>query len=126
MTCAFINVLIDLYAENRLISFQARWIENHIALCPKCAAELAAWKKMMRGLRTLPALYIPVNLKAALKTALTEPEAVQTVEVNDENFAPWPDNVPALAFAFSLLAFLICVSRSNYGPGIPSQACSDN
>ncbi|MEK7721620.1 MAG: zf-HC2 domain-containing protein, partial [Elusimicrobiota bacterium] len=47
MICALVENLFDLYLDGRLAAFQARWVESHIASCPKCATELKAWKQML-------------------------------------------------------------------------------
>ena len=124
MTCTLIKELFDLYIENRLVSFQARWLEHHTASCPECAAELAAWRMRSNELKTLPAAAIPADFKTGLKAALTNIKNFQTITPEDNDPAILSDNLPALAFAFSFLSLLIAVSGSFLGPGAPSQACT--
>ncbi len=126
MICALIESLFDLYLDNRLMPFQARWVESHLASCPVCAARLALCKKILRELRTLSTPPVPAAFKAELRTALLnakKPAYSPDFDI-DTDFVPRLQ--PSLSFAFSFLAFMLFISGSVFGPGIPTQSCSDS
>ena len=124
MICKCVQALMDLYLQGRLASFQSRWMKDHIARCPKCRAEFKAWQKVFSGLRAVPALPAPEELKAALKACLhSEPRpAPAPLQLDLSALVPGP----SMAWAFGLAAFFLSMSLSVFGPGIPSQACSDS
>jgi anti-sigma factor RsiW len=124
MICALVEPLLDLHALNRLAPPQARWVASHLSACASCAAEAAAWKAMLEGLRAAPAPAAPADLKAALKkaAAAAAPRPAPARDFADD----WrPASVPSLALAAGFAAFLLSVSVSILGPGLASQACSD-
>jgi len=124
MMCAFLDNILDLYFDGRLISFQARLVERHLGACGKCSARLAELQKLRMGLRALSIPEVPAGFRDGLRAAL---EAAKT--------APIPGNaagseeetalVPSFSFAFSFAAFLLFICGSMFGPGLPSQGCSD-
>ena len=127
MICVLIRNLIDLYINKRLGPFQARLVREHLAVCPKCAAEAAAWNSMFRALRELP---VPPPTPAALRAVI---KAAAAAAVSDADIfpvelpeAPRQENIPSMVLAFSLMAFVISVSASVFGPGLPSQASTDD
>jgi len=124
MICALVHNLFDLYADDRLVAFQARWVAAHLAVCPGCAARLAAWRKLRLELRELSAPPAPASLKAALRAALLAGEQAAEVE-GEADFTLAPARPPALSFAFSAVAFALFVSGSVFGPGVTSQALPD-
>ena len=127
MICICAQNLIDLYVQDRLVSFQARWVESHASKCAQCAAEVVAWRYLLKGLRSLPTLSAPTELKATLKAA-TKARKTSRKELISFDFVKdwWPQRVPSMAMAFSFMAFILSVSASIYGPGVPSQACSND
>jgi len=127
MICAMFMNMVDLYAEGRLAGFQARWMERHTAACPACAAELAAWKRMLAGLRDIPVPQVPANLKEMLRGALArkEPEEAEPEEELPGLVLPGRSWEPSMALAAGLLALALSSSISAIGPGIPSQGYPD-
>lgn len=125
MICALVHNLVDLYLDDRLIAFQSRWVAAHLASCPGCAARLAAWRKVRRGLRELSAPSAPDSLKAALRTALLTGDREAAGEESAADLGLVPSRTPALSFAFSAAAFALFVSGSVFGPGVYSQALPD-
>ncbi|MDD2805603.1 MAG: zf-HC2 domain-containing protein [Elusimicrobiales bacterium] len=123
MICALVDNLLDLHMDGRLVAFQARLVERHLAACPRCAARLASLEKVRRGLRDLAAPVPPADFGAALKAALLDRE--NRVGAADEPVYESTEPVPAFSLAFSLAAFLLFASGSILGPGLPSQSCSD-
>ena len=124
MICVLVDNLLDLYLDGRLVAFQARLVERHLAACPDCAATLASMKQVRRGLRDLRAPEPPPDFKAGLKAALME--AGERREVSDEDAYEGAEPVPSFTLAFSLVAFLLFASGSILGPGLPSQSCTDS
>lgn len=124
MICACIDNLLDLYMDGRLAPFQARWVARHLKACPACAAKAAAWERLSRELRALPAPPPPAALagliRAAVASAAAEEESV--LELPGELF---PARTPSMALAFGLLALILSISGSLLGPGVTSQVCAD-
>lgn len=127
MICAMFRNMVDLHVEGRLAGFQARWMEQHAAACPDCAAELAAWKRMSAGLRDIPVPRVPPNLKETLRGALTrkEPEEMEPEEEIPGFAFPGRSWEPSIALAAGLAALALSSSISAIGPGIPSQGYPD-
>jgi len=126
MICAIFRNMADLYAEGRLAGSQARWMERHAAGCPACAAELAAWKRMLAGLRGIPVPRAPQNLKEMIRASLTrKPEAPEAVEEIAGYVLPGRRWEPSMALAAGLLALALSSTISAIGPGIPSQGYPD-
>lgn len=126
MRCAFTNNLLDLYLDGRLVASQARWVEAHLAACPKCAARFAAWRKISRELRTFRTSAAPASFKAGLRAVLLNADSAAAAPEIGVDRDLLPGLIPSLSFAFSALAFLLFVSGSVFGPGIPSQSCANN
>lgn len=125
MICHFVDELLDLYLDGRLIAFEARLVESHLAACPGCASKLALLKRVRLGLRELAVPEPPVDFKAGLKAALlaaAEREAPGEAVYEDAE----TELAPAFSLAFSVTAFLLFASGSLLGPGLPSQSCTDN
>lgn len=124
--CSIFGNLADLYVQGRLRPFQARLVRNHLAACPKCAAEAASWEAMFKALRGLP---VPSPAPGALEAAVEA--AVAAASSGNDSFseelpeAPREES-PSMVLAFSLLTFLVSVSGSIFGPGLPSQSCTDD
>jgi len=134
MNCFLIRNLLDLHCAGRLAGRQSRWIEAHLAVCPACAKETASWRRLFGGLRAIAPVRAPNGLKEALKAAVREaaehvspasPAPVPAFRV-DAIAAMFADHTNALTFAFSLAVFLVSMSASMFGPGAPSQTCSDS
>lgn len=127
MICAIFGNMVDLYAEGRLAGFQARWMEKHAAGCPKCAAELAAWKRLSSGLREIPVNQAPLNLKEMLRGALKreKPEGTEPAEEDLGVAFPGWSLEPSMALAAGLVALALSSSISAIGPGVPSQGYPD-
>jgi len=126
MICALVDNLFDLYLDGRLVESQARWIKSHLASCPTCAAKLAAWQKILRQLRTFPAQPAPPSFKADLKAALLNDKNAESTTDISVNLDLTPVRVPSFSLALGFLAFMLFVSGSVFGPGIPSQSSSGN
>ena len=126
MICALVEILIDLYALGRLVSFETRLVESHLASCAECAEKTARWKQTLQSLKSLPAPTAPPGLKAALKIALTA-AAASTPSPVSEFIGDWrPVRIPSMAMAFGCAALLLSVSLSIFSPGPASQSCSDS
>lgn len=123
MICAFIENLLDLYLDGRLVTVQSRWVEHHLKTCPACAAKVASLRSITDGLRALPVLP-PPDLPNIIRNAVA---AVPTPKVTSSDIGRELSlaGTPSLALAFGLLAFILSFSSSLLGPGIPSQVCGD-
>lgn len=126
MICHFVDGLLDLYLDGRLVAFQARLVERHLAGCPDCAVRLALLKRVRQGLRDLVAPEPPKDFKAGLKAALLAAGERQAVPGEDVYEDAEPEPAPAFSLAFSVMAFLLFASGSLLGPGLPSQSCTDS
>ena len=121
MICALTSCLLELYCDSRLVAFQARWVKAHLAVCPACAAELAAAQKLTGELRAIAAPLAPAFLRNKLRAALLEKPVVPASKAASL-YNLMPELAPTLSFAYSALAFLVFVSGSLLSPGIPCQA----
>lgn len=126
MICALIRNLMDFYVTGRLAPFQARIVKRHMETCHRCAAEARAWESMFKTLRGLS---VPPPRPAALQATIKA--AVAAAASGEDSFseelpeAPREES-PSMVLAFSLLTFLITVSVSVFGPGLPSQSCAND
>lgn len=123
MICAMFRNIVDLHAEGRLAGFQARWMERHAAACPRCAAELAAWRGMLAELGAIQEPQAPEELKEALRAALAAAGTQELEQVDQEDAAVVPHGrawEPSLALAAGFLTMVICGVVSAIGPGIPN------
>ena len=101
-------------------------MERHATACPACAAELAAWKRMLAGLPGIPVPQAPQNLKERLRATLNrKSEAPEPVEEIPGYTLPGQRWEPSMALAAGLLALALSSSISAIGPGIPSQRYPD-
>lgn len=126
MICHFVDALLDLYLDGRLVSFQARLVERHLAGCAGCAAGLASLKKVRQGLRALPEPEPPAEFKAGLRAALLASRERQAEPVEAVYEEAEQGLAPSFSLAFSVMAFLLFASGSLLGPGLPSQSCTDS
>lgn len=127
MICAMFRNMVDLYAEGRLAGFQAEWMERHTASCPRCAAELAAWKRMFAQLSAIPSPQAPSDLKEMLRAALAGGSEEEARSLEEEALViphgrAWE---PSMALAAGLLALALSSSISAIGPGVQSQGYPD-
>lgn len=126
MRCLFIGELLELYSDGRLIPFQARLVERHLKTCPGCAAKLAELEGLRRELRGFGAPAAPAGLKDGLRAALAAAaKGLPVVEEETSVREMEPVVAPSFSFAFSFVAFLLFICGSMFGPGLPSQGCSD-
>lgn len=126
MICALIRNLMDFYVTGRLAPLQARIVKRHIETCPRCVAEARAWEstfKALRGFSVPPPR--PAALQAAVKAAVAAAASGEDSFSGEIPEAPREDS-PSMVLAFSLLTFLVTVSVSIFGPGLPSQSCTNN
>src|SRR5215475_657741 len=91
MTCDEAEVLLHALIDNELDASHAREVEAHIATCPRCTAELAAYRQMREAMSKTDLRYAaPASLRQRLDAALPKP-------------ANKPDNVTPLASRRSVL-----------------------
>ncbi|MCX5797632.1 MAG: zf-HC2 domain-containing protein [Elusimicrobia bacterium] len=126
MICACVKNLFDLHVQGRLVAWEQRRVEAHLSHCARCAAEAQSWRRLFAGLRAVPALAAPPELKAGLRRSLAGRSARPAQRPAAEALAPWAQSVPSLALVLSFAAFLLSVSASILGPGVPMQGCSDS
>jgi len=74
MTCEEAEVLIHALIDGELDAGHARDVEAHIAGCPRCAAQLAAWREL-RGAMPVQGLRhaAPASLRASIERAVPSP-----------------------------------------------------
>lgn len=124
MICSLLDSIIDLYADGRLVPFQARLVERHLRNCCKCADRLAEFRDLKMELRGLPIPAAPEGFKAGLKAALAAAGMAPLPAPSDAREEE-PDLAPSFSFAFSFVTFLLFICGSMLGPGLPSQGCLD-
>ncbi len=91
MKCDEAEVLIHALIDNELDASHAREVEAHVATCPRCTAELAAYRQMREAMTKAELRYsAPASLRQRLDDVLPKP-------------APAPSNVVPLTSRRSLL-----------------------
>jgi len=91
MTCNEAEILIHALIDNELDASHAREVESHIATCPRCTAELAAYREMREAMGKVDLRYTaPASLRQRLDDALPKTAAA-------------PSNVTPLASRRSVL-----------------------
>jgi len=73
MTCEEAEILLHALIDGELDAGHAREVEAHVANCPRCAAELAAYREMGRAVATADLRYAaPAALRARIEAALPQ------------------------------------------------------
>jgi anti-sigma factor RsiW len=76
MTCDEARILLHALIDGELDAGHAREVEDHIAGCAACAAELAAWREMGRTIAAADLRYTaPSALRRRIEAALPQPQA---------------------------------------------------
>lgn len=76
MTCDEAQILFHALIDGELDAGHAREVENHIAGCPRCAAELAAWREMSKAVAGADLRYTaPPALRRRIEAALPQVQA---------------------------------------------------
>ena len=76
MTCDEAETLLHALIDNELDASHAREVEAHIASCPRCTAELAAYRQMREAISKADLRYsAPASLRQRLDAALPKPAA---------------------------------------------------
>jgi anti-sigma factor RsiW len=74
MTCDEAEILIHALIDNELDASHAREVEAHIATCPRCTAELAAYRQMREAMSKADLRYTaPESLRQRIDAALPKP-----------------------------------------------------
>jgi anti-sigma factor RsiW len=93
MTCDEANILLHALIDGELDAGHAREVEAHIATCPSCAAELAAYRQMREAMGKVNLRFTaPASLRQRIDAALPKAKS-----------APAPSNVTPLASRRSVL-----------------------
>jgi anti-sigma factor RsiW len=75
MTCDEAEILLHALIDGELDAGHAREVEDHIAGCPRCAAQLAAWREMSTAVTGAGLRYTaPASLRQKLEAALPLPQ----------------------------------------------------
>jgi anti-sigma factor RsiW len=76
MTCDEAEILLHALIDGELDAGHAREVEEHIAGCPRCAAELAAVREMHKAIANADLRYAaPVALRRRIEAALPQAQA---------------------------------------------------
>jgi anti-sigma factor RsiW len=76
MNCDEAEILIHALIDNELDASHAREVEAHLATCPRCTAELAAYRQMREAMsKTDLRFTAPESLRQRLDEALPKPAA---------------------------------------------------
>jgi anti-sigma factor RsiW len=95
MTCDEASTLLHALIDGELDAGHAREVEGHIATCPSCAAELAAYRQMREAIAKADLRFkAPASLRQRIDTALPKTTAKP---------GPAPSNVTPLASRRSVL-----------------------
>jgi anti-sigma factor RsiW len=74
MTCDEAEILLHALIDGELDAGHAREVEEHIAQCPGCAAELASYRRMSRAIAQTDLRYTaPPGLRQRIEAALPQP-----------------------------------------------------
>ena len=76
MTCDEAEILLHALIDRELDAGHVREVEEHIASCPRCAAQLAAYRKMSKAVASADLLFTaPPALRRRIEAALPQPQA---------------------------------------------------
>src|SRR6185295_15500564 len=74
MTCDEAEILIHALLDGELDAGHAREVETHIASCPRCAAQLRAYREMSNAVSDAGVHYTaPAALRRRIEAALPKP-----------------------------------------------------
>ncbi len=91
MTCDEANILLHALIDNELDAGHAREVEAHIATCPSCAAELAAYRQMREAMaKTDLRFTAPASLRQRIDAALPKaaPKVAPSNVTSSANVTP--------------------------------------
>ena len=75
MTCEEAEVLLHALLDGELDAGHAREVEQHVAGCPRCAAQLAAWREMSKTIADADLRFAaPASLRQRIEAALPLPQ----------------------------------------------------
>ncbi len=76
MTCEEAEILLHALMDGELDAGHAREVEEHIAECPACAAQLAAYREMSQAIATAKMKYTaPLALRRRIEASLPQTQA---------------------------------------------------
>jgi anti-sigma factor RsiW len=76
MNCEEAEVLLHALIDGELDAGHAREVEDHIAGCPRCAAQLAAYRQMSAAVTDADLRYTaPASLRRRIEASLPQPQA---------------------------------------------------
>jgi anti-sigma factor RsiW len=76
MTCEEAKILLHALMDGELDAGHAREVEEHIAGCPACAAQLAAYREMSQAIATAKMKYTaPLALRRRIEASLPQTQA---------------------------------------------------
>jgi anti-sigma factor RsiW len=76
MTCDEAEILLHALIDRELDAGHARDVEDHIASCPSCAAQLAAYREMSKAVANADLRFTaPPALRRRIEAALPQPKA---------------------------------------------------
>ena len=74
MTCDEAEILLHALIDGELDAGHAREVEDHIAGCPRCAAQLRAYREMSKAIAGADLRYkAPLELRRRIEAALPQP-----------------------------------------------------
>ena len=75
MTCEEVEILLHALMDGELDAGHAREVEEHIAGCPACAAQLAAYREMSQAIAAADMKYTaPPALRRRIEASLPQPQ----------------------------------------------------
>lgn len=110
MTCASVQRWFSPYLDERLSADQRAALEAHLAGCTRCAGELAALKRVMGALRSLPPVEAPSDLLAGVHAKL-QAKPRWTHGLAWPSLA-WPRHAVAMGLTVLLVVFAVAIPAS--------------
>ncbi len=111
MTCADWQDKFTEYLENTLPADARQQLDAHVAACPDCAADLAAFRATVGLLSSLPRVQPPQDMLARISAAV-DAEAAESAGTWRSRRWSW-SQISALAAAACLLLGLVAVFRGD-------------
>jgi anti-sigma factor RsiW len=102
MSCLDVQMSTQTYIDGELSAEQATLLEQHLASCPECRAELARLRAVMTALETWPTVVEPEHLTNRIMRQVSTRPVMPTFRLR------WSDLAISLAGATGVFAAMWC------------------
>lgn len=111
MNCQECQEQLPSYIEQELTPLDRGRLEAHVDSCAACQGELTELKKVVNGMRTLPAVAVPSNFRGKVWQRIESPSVSH--RLREWILEPGPLRLPVGALATAVVAILVVqVSRT--------------